>query len=230
MELITHFEPTLFDFLVDLADNNEREWFISNKARYEAEVKQPCLGFITAFAPHLQSISPHFVAIPRAVGGSLFRIHRDTRFSKDKRPYKTHAGMHFRHVASSRDVHAPGYYLHLEPGGVFGGVGIWHPERRSLTAIRAAIDADPDAWRSALHATGIPERLQLEGESLKRAPRGYPADHPLIEDIKRKDFIVSFPLTEADVLRPGFVEEFADACRSASPLMAFLCQAVGVAF
>ena len=106
----TSFDKALFDFLRELADNNDREWFADNKARYVAEVRDPMLDFIADFGPDLHKISARYVADPRANGGSLFRIHRDVRFAKDKRPYKTNAGAHFRHEAA-RNAHAPGFYL-----------------------------------------------------------------------------------------------------------------------
>jgi uncharacterized protein (TIGR02453 family) len=141
-----HFTPALFGFLRDLEHNNDRDWFAANKARYVAEVRDPMLDFIAGFAPHLESISTRYVADPRANGGSLFRIHRDVRFAKDKRPYKTNAGAHFRHEAA-RDAHAPGFYLHLEPGGVFAASGVWHPDGPALAKIRDAIAGDAGAWR-----------------------------------------------------------------------------------
>ncbi|MEE2657664.1 MAG: TIGR02453 family protein [Candidatus Latescibacterota bacterium] len=97
-------------------DQQTREWFNDNKARYESHVREPLLTFIEDFAGPLKKISAHFRADPRKVGGSLFRNHRDVRFSRDKSPYTTHAGIHFRHERS-KDVYAPGLYLHLEPGG-----------------------------------------------------------------------------------------------------------------
>jgi len=104
-----YFGPGLFDFFRDLAHHNERAWFQANQRRYEAEVKLPMLHFIEDFGPRLKRMSAHFLADPRPVGGSLFKIHRDTRFSKDKSPYKTNAAAHFRHREGSRDVHAPGF-------------------------------------------------------------------------------------------------------------------------
>ena len=101
-----HFTPKMFSFLRDLADNNDREWFAANKDRYETDVREPALDFIEDFADRLLKISPNFSADPRKQGGSMFRIHRDTRFSKDKTPYKIHTGMQFRHVATKDDVHA----------------------------------------------------------------------------------------------------------------------------
>ncbi len=213
------FRPALFRFLRDLKVTNTREWFSANKSRYEDDVRGPALDFVAEFAPYLERISPHFVADPRPSGGSLFRIHRDTRFSKDKSPYKTYMGIQFRHELG-RDAHAPGFYLHLEPKAVFVGAGIWHPDAPTLGRIRDAIADDPKAWRAGKR---LGERFQLGGDSLKRAPAGYDPEHPQIEDLKRKDFICVASLSEKDVCAPGFVDEFTRMCRDASPLVRFLC-------
>jgi uncharacterized protein (DUF2461 family) len=118
---------SLLGFFDELSRNNKREWFQANKERYIAEVRDPLLGFVEAFAPKLRRISSHFVADSRPNGGSLFRIYRDTRFSKDKTPYKTWGAVQFRHERG-KDVHAPGFYLHIQPGNVFMGAGLWHPD------------------------------------------------------------------------------------------------------
>ncbi len=135
--------PELFLFLRELRENNTREWFNDHKVRYEQHLKEPLLDLIADFAPLLSGISPHFRAIPKVSGGSLFRIYRDVRFSKNKSPYKTHASVHFRHE-QAKDVHAPGYYLHIEPDNVFLGLGLWRPENSILTKIRSAIATDPE--------------------------------------------------------------------------------------
>ena len=127
------FRPELFAFLEELKANNDREWFAANRDRYEEELLEPAMDFIAAFAPKLEKISPNFRADPRPSGGSLFRIYRDTRFSKDKTPYKTNVGIHFRHELA-RDAHAPGFYLHIGPGEAFAGAGIWHPAPRPRRA------------------------------------------------------------------------------------------------
>ena len=217
------FAPELFRFLKDLKANNDRAWFAENKDRYEREVREPALAFVEDFAPHLHDISPHFVADPRPSGGSLFRIHRDTRFSKDKAPYKTQVGIHFRHERA-KDAHTPGFYLHLQPGSVFAAVGIWHPDAPALTNIREAIVADPQAWRRAS------EGVRLGGESLKRAPAGFDPEHPLVEDLKRKDFIASVELTQKEACSAGFLERFAGTCRETSPLVRFLCEALDLPY
>lgn len=224
-----HFTPALFEFLTELEANNDRSWFEANRARYMDEVQEPALAFIADFAPHLKALSPHFRADARVQGGSLFRIYRDTRFSADKTPYKTNTGVHFRHERS-KDAHAPGYYLHLQPGECFLGVGLWRPPTPAAARIRQQIVADPEGWEKAAFGPGFATNFALQGESLSRAPRGFDPQHPLIQDLKRKDFIATRPLTEEAVTGPGFLEAFADDCRRATPFMAFLCRAVGVEF
>ncbi len=221
--------PALFSFLRDLAEYNDRDWFKANKDRYEEDVQEAAFAFISGMGPRLERISKHFLAIPRSTKGSLFRIYRDTRFSKDKRPYKTHTGVHFRH-AQSGDVHAPGYYLHLQPGGCFMGMGIWHPDGPSLAKIRDAIVADPKAWKRAKNAKNFRETYKLVGESLKNAPCGYDKEHPLVEDLKRKDFMGGCDLADTDVLADDFMDRFAERCRAGNGLMRFLCRAVEVPF
>ena len=174
------FRPELFNFLRQLKRHNNREWFVRNKQRYEEQVRDPALLFIASFAPHLRKLSPHFVADPRPTRGSLFRIYRDTRFSSDKRPFKTHVGIHFSH-ATGKDAHAPVFYLHLEPENCFAAAGVWHPDNRALTRIRTAIVDEPERWAK------VRRKLELEGDSLTRPPRGYDPKHLFIEDIKRKE-------------------------------------------
>lgn len=226
---MAHFTPELFRFVRDLAANNNRDYFQANKARYEAAVVEPSLAFISDFDERLETISRHFVAIPKRVGGSLFRIYRDTRFAKDKMPYKTHVGIHFRH-RKAKDVHAPGFYLHLEPGGVFAGAGIWRPGKESLEAIRQAIAADPGAWRAAAGDARFVAHYRLEGERLKRPPLGWGAEHPAIEDLERKDFIAVAQLDEAAVVEDDFIDRYAALCADAEAFVRYLCRAVGVPY
>ena len=220
-----YFSSALFHFLTELKANNDRAWFKDNRARYLGDLQDPALDFITDFGPHLLRISPHFRADPRPSGGSLFRIHRDVRFSKDQSPYKTAAGIHFRHEAG-KTAFTPGFYLHLEPGGSFVGVGIWHPDTPTLKVIRDAVVADPDAWLGAVGGRAFGEHFTVTGDSLVRPPQGYPADHPLIEVLKLKDFTALAPLTQKQVTTAGFLEEFAGLCRDGAPLVRFLCQAL----
>lgn len=224
-----YFTPKLFGFLRDLAANNTREWFKEHQDDYEEHVREPSLEFINDFAEPLGKITSHFVVDSRKVGGSLFRIQRDTRFSRNKEPYKVNTGMQFRHRAG-KDVHAPGFYVHLQPGECFIGVGLWRPETAAAYLIREHIDENRDRWKRATKAKRFAEVFSLVGDSLQRAPRGYDDDHPLIDDLKRKDFIASAPLTQKTVTSSSFMEEFTDNCKRSAPFMRFLCEATGVPF
>ena len=219
----TFFTAELFGFLRQLKRHNDREWFARNKDRYQRVLAEPALRFITEFAGPLAKLSPHFVADARPARGSLFRIYRDTRFSADKRPYKTHAGIRFAHE-SGKDVHGPVFYFHLEPENCFAAAGVWHPDSRILTRIRSAIVATPERWQKATR------RLELEGESLTRPPKGFPPDHPFVEDLKRKDFIASVALSEEQVCSPRLMRDFTSACKSMLPLAEFTTKALGLKF
>jgi uncharacterized protein (TIGR02453 family) len=217
-----HFGPGLFTFLEALKRRNDREWFQANRQRYVDEVEAPMLRFIADFAPRLATISPAFVADPRRVGGSMYRIHRDTRFSADKSPYKTHVAATFPHAERKRAPAVPGFYLHLEAGDCMGGGGIYHPDTATLTRIRLAIAENPRPW-AVVRRSGI----AIQGDTLKRAPAGFAPSHPLIEDLRRKDFFALVPFTEADVCGADFLDRYVDACRDVAPLVAFLTRALG---
>jgi uncharacterized protein (TIGR02453 family) len=219
----TFFSADLFDFLRQLKRHNNREWFTKNKARYQQVVVTPALQFISGFAPHLAGLSPNFVADPRPTRGSLFRIYRDTRFSPDKRPFKTHIGIHFSHE-NGKDAHAPVFYLHLQPDECFAAAGVWHPDNPALTKIRSAIVREPETWGK------VRRKVELEGDSLTRPPRGYSPAHPFIEDIKRKDFVASIPFSEGQVCGPKFMRDFTAACRTMLPLVEFTTNALGLKF
>jgi uncharacterized protein (TIGR02453 family) len=219
------FSRELFKFLRDLKKNNRRDWFEKNKDRYEVFVKFPLLGFIGSMGPFLKDISPHYLADTRPMGGSMFRIYRDTRFSKDKTPYKTHAAAQFRHRVG-KDVHAPGFYLHLEPDGVFAGGGLWRPESPVLGKVRDALVAHPTEWKNLLADPRFKRHCSIEGEKLVRPPRGYDPNHPLIEWLKYRDFTFFTEFTEKEACSGGFLEKVATSYRAASPFMAFLTRAL----
>ena len=157
------------------------------------------------------------------------RIYKDTRFSKDKTPYKTNVGIQFRHE-TGKDVHCPGYYVHIADDGCFLGVGIWHPESKALAAIREAIDEDPKTWKKARDHKPFASSYALEGDSLKRAPKGYEIDHPLIVDLRRKDFIAVQQIKKTDLRRKDFSDFVTKEFKKATPLMRFLCEALDVKF
>ena len=132
------FKPETLRFLNELAHNNNRDWFKQNKSRYEEQVLDVALLFIQSMQKPLREIAPHFTAVPKRMGGSLMRVYRDTRFSKNKTPYKTNVGIQFRHE-QAKDVHSPGFYVHVDPEQVFVGAGMWHPDTQALAGIRERI-------------------------------------------------------------------------------------------
>lgn len=225
-----YFTPALFAFLKELADNNDRTWFKANQDRYEEHVRQPALDFITDYGEQrLAKLSPSLVADSRTVGGSLFRIQRDTRFSKDKTPYKLNTGLHFRHEQAA-DAHAPGIYLHIEPGNCFMGAGLWRPESKVAYAIRGQIDAEQAAWKRAARSKKLTELYEFGGESLVRPPKGFDPEHPLMDDLKRKSFMVTTKLKQSDITATDFMDRFHDRAMRTRPLLGFLCEAVDASF
>lgn len=223
------FAEDSFEFLRQLGENNNRDWFNEHKPDYEGLVREPALDFIRAMQPELARFAPHFVAVDKKVGGSLMRVYRDVRFGKNKQPYKTNIGIQFRHEMG-KDVHAPGFYLHIEAHEVFVGAGIWHPDSGTLKKIRTYIDAHPTRWLDAMDNTAFNKAFQMGGDSLKRAPKGYPLDHPMIDELKRKDFIAISPLMPELVLQDDLVGLIGSCFETATPLMQQLCRAVGVKY
>jgi uncharacterized protein (TIGR02453 family) len=212
-------------FLKQLKENNNRQWFSENKARYEALVMEPALDFIAAMEEPLKKVSPFFTAIPKRSGGSMMRVYRDIRFSKDKTPYKPFVGIHFRHEAG-KDAHAPGFYFHIGTDEVFLGAGIWHPEPAVLEQIRFAIDDQPERWKKIVRNKLLTRVFEFDGERLKRPPKNYDAHHPLIEDLKWKDHFVLAYLPEAAITSAELVPQVASHFKITAPYMRFLCDAV----
>jgi uncharacterized protein (TIGR02453 family) len=228
MESRSYFTEDLFQFLRELRQHNERDWFQRNKERYESSVRDPFLAFIGDLGGPLKKINPKLIADPRPVGGSMMRIYRDIRFSRDKSPYKTAISAHFEH-SQGKPGATPAYYLHLEPGHCMIGAGIWRPEPSALKLIRDTIASDGKRWTRVTSAADFRSSCGMAGESLKRPPAGYDPKHPLIEDIKRKDFATSTPLNERQVTGPELMKAVLDAFRASAPFMRFLSDAVGLA-
>jgi uncharacterized protein (TIGR02453 family) len=224
------FPADFFAFFRELKENNERPWFEANKERFRESVQGSMSEFIAALAPHLARVSKEFIADPRPNGGSMFRIYRDVRFSRDKRPYKEHGACQFRHRLG-RDVHAPGFYVHLAPGEVFVGGGLWMPEADALFKVRSTIAAKTAQWKRVANGRDFARRFGgVEGEGLTRPPKGFDPSHPAIEDLKRKSFHVMQNSSEKAAQSRSFVTEVADAFAASSPLMRFLCSALEVPF
>ena len=220
------FQRSTLSFLRDLAKNNNKDWFQANKGRYEEHARDPMLEFVRAMEPRLAKISPHIVASDKKVGGSMMRIYRDVRFSKDKSPYNTFLAAQFRHEKGGL-----GFYARITAGECTLGTGIWRPETKEVARIRKAIVADPKAWKAARDAKPFRDTFgDLAGESLKRPPRGFPAEHPYVEDLKRKDFVGFCEWKAKTICERDFPDQAARAYRSSKKLMAFLCDALGLKF
>jgi uncharacterized protein (TIGR02453 family) len=227
-----YFTPELFSFLKELTENNDKTWWDDNKDRYRRVIQEPALDFIEDFGPKLNAISPHFVADPRSSGGSLMRPYRDIRFSKDKTPYKTNVGIQFRHVRG-RDIHAPGFYLHLEPGQCFAGAGLWTPETPVARAIRQKMSDDPESWSKAAHSpefTALWTIADHESDRLRKVPRELDPDHPYPDDLRLKSFTAGTKLTQASVTSASFTEDLVGRYALSGPYVGFLCGAIDVPF
>ena len=186
-------------------------------------IVEPALSFIGDFAPQLEKISPFFLADARPTRGSLFRIYRDTRFSSDKRPFKTHIGIHFSH-SSGKDAHAPAFYLQLEPDNCFAAAGIWHADNHALTKVRMAIGRDAEQWAT------VRKKLTPEGDRPSRSPRGFDPNHTFIDDFRMKDCVASLALTGEEVCGGKLMRDFASACKKMSPLVEFTTKALELEF
>jgi uncharacterized protein (TIGR02453 family) len=228
----TYFTPAVFTFLREVEENNNREWWEANKDRYIRTIREPAKEFIADFEPRLQAMSDHFVADTRTNGGSLMRPYRDTRFSKDKTPYKTNVGIQFRHEMG-KDVHAPGFYVHIEPGACFAGVGMWHPEAKVARQIREAVYDDPDRWKKATKYKSFTDVWNLEvdeSERLKRVPKEFDAEFPYTDDLRMKSFIAGHKMTQKTVTSADFDVVLAKAFKAGGNLTSFLCSAIGLPY
>jgi uncharacterized protein (TIGR02453 family) len=222
-----YFTPHFFEFLEELSRNNNRDWFAANKARYERDVREPMLAFIADFAPRLRRISACYVADPRPTGGSMMRIYRNLRFSRDKTPYHTNASAAFGHRDGAR-FNSPSFYLSLSPAEAFAGVGVWHPQADTVAKIRDAIVAHPSKWKGAIDDKKFKARFDMMGDMLSRPPKGYDASDPMIEDLKRKDFVGGTQFTRKEVCSAEFMVLFSKASAASVPFMKFLTEAMGL--
>ena len=224
----TGFQPEATEFLADLAQNNDRSWFQPRKAEYERLLKEPMEAFVAALAEAFAARKLPLQADPKT---SIFRIYRDTRFAKDKSPYKTHLGASFPWVEQStpdgpmsHTEHRNGGYFHLQPGNNYAGGGMWQASKPTLDAFRQAILDDERRVRGALENKGfLKEFGPVEShETLKRVPPGFPADHPLAEWSRYKDVVFGRRLSDDEVYSPELPAILADAFATATPVFRFL--------
>lgn len=228
------FGPDALAFLRDLERHNEKPWFEANRARYEREVRGPLAALVEEVDVRLATLAPEIVGHPTR---SLFRIHRDVRFSNDKRPYKTNAAAWFHHVDAGRGVGSAttahggaGFYLDIAPTGSSIGGGIWMPPRPTLARLREAIDEEHDALRAILAEPGRRRRFgPLAAEAqLKRIPRGFAPDHPAAELLRHQSFTIGRPLRERDLASPRLPDLLARDFALILPLVRWLNGALGL--
>jgi uncharacterized protein (TIGR02453 family) len=224
----TGFSPDAIDFLAELAQNNDRSWFQPRKTEYDALLKEPMEAFVGALAEAFAARGVPLQADPKR---SIFRIYRDTRFAKDKSPYKTHMGASFPWIEGSdpdavmsHGDHANGAYFHLQPGNNYVGGGMWRAAKPVLDAFRQAIVDDEPRVRAALEDPAfLAEFGPVEShESLKRVPAGFPPDHPLADLFRYKDVVFGRRLSDDEVYSPDLPDHLAAAYARATPVFRFL--------
>lgn len=230
----TGLRPAALAFLRSLKKNNRREWFEANRQTFEQELKAPLRSLIEELDVRFAEMAPEFVGDPKS---SMFRIHRDIRFSKDKSPYKTHAAFWIFHRAPGRGVGqtvdgGAGFYFHVEPGASLVAGGLWMPPRPKLQLIRDAIADDPDAFEALLGARAFTRRFgglneEEAGVLLKRLPRGYAPGHPAERWLRFNSFTVSRDLSDADVLSPKVAATAMKDYAAMLPFVRWLNRALG---
>jgi len=226
----TYFSDASFKFLRGLARNNDKTWFNDHRQQYEDHVRQPFLRLLVDLQPALAEVSQHFLADPKTVGGSLFRIYRDARFSNDKSPYKPWQGARLFHERR-KQVAAPSFYIHLQPGECFVGAGLWHPEPPTQRRVRQFIVDNPGSWKAAAHAPAFRRRFDFEeSELLSRPPRGFPADFAFIDDLKHKNFVFFRALEDSVMTGPRLRETLAKDLAALGPFVDYLCAALDLEF
>ena len=221
-----------FTFLKGLAANNEREWFEARRETYELSLREPMKALIEEMDARLATIAPE---ITGTVRGSMFRIHRDIRFSKNKAPYKTNAACWFFHRDSKGNVGqdavhgGAGMYFHLEPRACFAGGGVWMPPAPVLKRIRGALEVGHEEFRGIIGAKAFRVLLgTLSTEAvLKRMPRGYDPTHPAGEWLRYQSFTAGCPLTQAEVTSAALADRLEQIYRTLTPFVRWLNTAIG---
>lgn len=215
MDSTTHLDKSVFNFLKELSENNNRDWFADNKPTYQAAHEH--------FKKLAATINAGMIKQDHIEKMKLYRIYRDVRFSKNKLPYKNSFSGGFQRATKAL---RGGYYFHLEPGGnSFVGAGFWQPEASDLARIREEVAADATPFRAIINSDNFKEHFgELQGEQLKTAPKGYPKDHSDIDLLRYKSFIVNKNFTDAEVESPGFDQEVLKYFKAIRPFFDYMSE------
>ena len=210
-------------FLKKLKSNNNREWFEKNKQLY-LQAKEEFEGFVDDLIPSIHKFDKK-ISTDLKAKDCTFRIYKDVRFSKDKSPYKTNMGAVFN--PGGKKTAIAGYYLHMEPGQSFFGGGVYMPEAEKLQAIRQEIDYHPKEFLKILNASSFKKYFNGldEEDKLKNPPKGFDKDHPLVEILKHKHFIVSHAISDKQLLDKKAISILADGFKAMHPFLEYLRQA-----
>jgi uncharacterized protein (TIGR02453 family) len=227
------FSPAALTFLRGLKRTNTKPWFEAHRAEYDDHVRDPMRALIDEMDVRFGTFAPEFTGDPKR---SMFRIHRDIRFAKDKSPYKTHAACWFAHrdgdgkVGQGAEGGGAGFYFHLEPGASFAGGGIWMPPSSALNRIRDALADDHGPLEQIVREKTFVRRFGALDDSamLKRMPRGFTDDHPGAEWLRFKSFTVGRPLTDKQVTGSGLAKRLEADYAVMLPLVRWLNAALGL--
>ncbi len=225
-----YFTADSLKFLRGLARHNERDWFLAHKADYEKHVRAPFQRLLTDLQPAVAAISPYYRSEPKTVGGSMFRIQRDTRFASDKAPYKPWQGARIYHERR-KQVAAPSFYLHLQPGASFIGAGLWHPETHTQRRVRQFIFDNPGAWARVAHDKKLRRRFDLaSSDMLVRPPSGFPADFAYIDDLRHRNFALTTALDNDVITSATLLKTVEKDLIRLAPFVDYLCAALDLEF
>ena len=216
-------QSATLQFLNDLSDNNERDWFKANKKVYDA-AKKNIESVVSEVISGLVQYEPDFSSMEAKK--AIFRIFRDTRFSNNKAPYKTNMGAWM--ARGGRKSPFAGFYLHIEPGKSFLAGGVYNPESKVLKAIREGIDYDAQSLRDIIESKSFKNAFgEMEGAKVKTSPKGYSKDHPDIDLLRHKSYLMSVNLTDEEIMAEDFVSNALSVYANMVPLNNYLNQAIG---
>jgi uncharacterized protein (TIGR02453 family) len=214
-----NFPAETLRFLRALKRNNRREWFEAHRGDYEAYVRQPMTAIVERLAVDLRAFAPELVASPKV---SMYRIYRDTRFSENKTPYKTHIAAVFPTRGLPKHEGA-GAYFHISPDEVWIGGGMYMPQPPQLVAVREHIAGHVKQLRAIVESPAFRKQVgPLHGDTLKRVPRGFPKDHPAAEYLKLRHFVAGADLPASVATSPAFYKTVLTVFRQITPLARFL--------